>query len=99
MIKIYNVFVTSNAYGHKEEHCGHVRAESREEAVSIGESLFSDSIRRVNGDTLDHLYATEWEEVEPGEPEPICENDPEPRCRTCGRVQEDTAVLECDECA
>jgi hypothetical protein len=100
MSNIYNVWVSSNAIGGGSDHCGYVRAFDEMEALREADLSFGDCVRRSLADRsikLEHLHVDEWEAID-GEIQPTCVNDPEPRCRTCGRVQSDSAVLECDEC-
>jgi hypothetical protein len=101
MSKIYSVWVSSNASGGGSDHCGYVRAFDEMEALREADLNFSDRIRRSLADQsikLDHFEVDEWNLIDDDENEPTCVNDPEPRYRTCGRVQSDSAVLECDEC-
>jgi hypothetical protein len=46
----------------------------------------------LDDDKLERLWSYISEDL-------LSEAEPEYRCRTCGAVQEDSAVLECDECA
>lgn len=78
MTKIYDVWVASNAYGDREEHCGCVRANDADDAMLLANDLFSDSIRTSKKDRsqqLDHLYVSEWTPCDDDESEPVCAND------------------------
>jgi hypothetical protein len=82
MSKIYDVWVTSYAYGDREEHCGCVRADNLEDAKLLAHDHFHDSIRtslKDKSQELEYLYVIEWTpcEDEDGEmmPEPECVND------------------------
>lgn len=78
MTKIYDVWVASNAYGDREEHCGCVRANDADDAMLLANDLFSDSIRTSKKDRsqqLDHLYVSEWTPCDDDDSEPVCAND------------------------
>jgi hypothetical protein len=82
MAKVYNVWVASNAYGGREDHCGFVRAADENDAFQLAHDYFRDSIRTSLSDKsvrLEHLYVTEWTPGEDAEgeprPEPVCQND------------------------
>lgn len=82
MSKIYDVWVASNAFGGREEHCGCVRADNHDDAILLAYVYFGDSIRtslKDKSQKLEYLYVTEWtpREDEEGEmtPEPKCTND------------------------
>jgi hypothetical protein len=67
MEKVYNVWVASNAYGGREDHCGFVRAFDEKEALEQARIHFKDCIRTSLKDKnaeLDHLYVDEWVAVD-----------------------------------
>ena len=78
MSKIYDVWVTSNAYGQRDDHCGCLRANDADDALQLANDLFSDSIRtslKDRSQQLDHLYVSEWTPCDDDESEPVCAND------------------------
>jgi len=80
MSKIFDVWVASNAFGGREEHCGCVRADNHDDAKLLAYDHFRDSIRtslKDKSQQLEHLYVSEWTQPdEDGEQsEPVCVND------------------------
>jgi len=81
MGKIYNVWVASNSYGGREDHCGFVRAADETEAMREARARFKDSIRTSLSDKskeLDYLYVDEWTPIDDDDQdqsEPVCIND------------------------